>query len=192
MTTTARPQQGPPGGRSSRVLVAAGGCVAVAVALATLLGSLLGGRPAALGALVGGAIALGFFLFGSSVVNAATRIAPQAALLIALMTYTLQVVLVAVVFYAVDSSGAVGGTISGSWLAGGVVVATVAWTVGQLVFSSRARIPVYDIELPGSGGAETGQNPAQNSVQYPSGRTPDNGPQHRPEAQSHAREAGAS
>jgi ATP synthase protein I len=88
------------------------------------------------------------------------------------MTYTLQVVLVAVVFYAVDSSGAVGGTISGSWLAGGVVVATVAWTVGQLVFSSRARVPVYDIELPGAHPNDT------------SGGAPGSG--------SHAREAGAS
>ena len=172
MTTTARPQQGPPGGRTSRVLVAAGLCVVAAVALATLLGWLLDDRPGGLGALVGGAIALGFFLFGSSVVNAATRMAPQAALLIAMTTYTLQVVLVAVVFYALDSSGAVGDTIAGGWLAGGVVAATVAWTVGQLVFSSRARVPVYDIELPAG--------------------TPDNGSQQRPVAGSHAREAGAS
>lgn len=148
MSTTARPSQGQPRGRTPRVLLVAGGCVVVAVALATVLGGLLSGRPAALGALVGGSVALGFFLFGSMVVAAATRMAPQAALVVALMTYTLQVALVALVFLALGSSGAVGSTLSGGWLAGGVVVATLAWTLAQLVATSRARIPVYDIDLP--------------------------------------------
>jgi ATP synthase protein I len=181
MTTTARSPQGRPGGRTSRVLVAAGLSVLVAVALAALLGALLDGRPAALGALVGGAVALGFFLFGSSVVNAATRMAPEAALLIALTTYALQVVLVAVVFVGIDRSGAVGDSLSGGWLVGGLVAATVAWTAGQLVFSSRARVPVYDVELPSSG-------PSAAPFTDPTDTTPD----HRPAAGSHGREAGAS
>ena len=146
MTTTARPRHGHPGGVASRVLVPAGLGVVAAVAAVSVLGGLLHGRPAALGALVGGAIALCFLLFGSLVVSAATRMAPEAALLMALMTYALQVALVAVVFVALGSSGAVGTTFAAGWLAGGVVAATVAWTVGQLVFSSRARVPVYDIE----------------------------------------------
>jgi ATP synthase protein I len=167
--------------------MAAGLCAVVAVALATLVGGLVDGRPGALGALVGGAIALGFFLFGSSVVNAATRIAPQASLLMALMTYTLQVALVAAVFVALQSSGVVGDTLAGGWLAGGVVAATVAWTLGQLVFSSRARVPVYDIELPGTGAAN-----AESPVRHPRPDAPDTGVEDGPDDGSHAREAGAS
>ncbi len=147
MTTTARPQ-GPLRGRTPRVLLAAGLGVGAAVVVATVLGGLLAGRPGALGALVGGSIALCFFLFGSLVVGAATRMAPQAALVVALTTYTLQVALVALVFVALGSSDAVGTTLSGGWLAGGVVAATVAWTLGQLVATGRARVPVYDIDLP--------------------------------------------
>jgi ATP synthase protein I len=73
--------------------------------------------------------------------------------MMALMTYTFQVALVLLVFLAVSRSGAIGTTLFPGWLAGGVVAATVAWTVGQLVASARARIPVYDIELPGPAGS---------------------------------------
>lgn len=156
MTTTASPGRGPTGARTPRVLLVASGCVAASVVIATVLGAVIAGGPAALGALLGGAIALGFFAFGSLVVAAATKMAPEASLLVALMTYTLQVVLVAGVFVAIGASGVVGDEISGGWLAGGVVAATVAWTVGQLVASSRARIPVYDVDLPDSRAREAG------------------------------------
>ncbi|MCW2808744.1 MAG: putative synthase protein [Marmoricola sp.] len=153
MTTTARPAPGQPRVRTPRVLLVAAVCVVTAVVLTSVVGFVGVGSAAGLGALVGGAIAAGFFLFGSVVVNAATRIAPQAALMMALMTYTFQVTLVLLVFLAVSRSGAIGTTLSSGWLAGGVVAATVAWTVGQLVASARARIPVYDIELPGPAGS---------------------------------------
>jgi ATP synthase protein I len=144
MTTTTRPQR-----KAPRVLLAAGLCVAVVVALTVVAGGLIEGRAGALGALVGGSIALCFFLFGSLVVAAATRRAPEASMLVALTTYALQVVLVAAAFSALGASGLVGSSLSAGWLAGGVVTATVAWTVGQLVASGRARVPVYDIDLPG-------------------------------------------
>lgn len=148
MTTTARPAPGQPRGRTPQVLMVAGMCVAGAVAFTTLVAALTGDRADALGALVGGSMALCFFLFGSLVVEMVTRKAPQLAMLMALLTYTLQVVLVALVFFALTSSGAVGTTLSGGWLAGGVVAAALAWTAGQLVASMRARIPAYDIDLP--------------------------------------------
>jgi ATP synthase protein I len=149
MTTTARPATGPTPRGTSQVLVAAGLCVAAAVALTTLAGGLVAGSTGALGALAGGSMALCFFLFGSLVVETATRVAPRTAIVVALMTYTLQVALVALIFVVLTSSGAVGSTLSAGWLAGGVIVATVAWTVGQLVASARARVLAYDIELPG-------------------------------------------
>jgi ATP synthase protein I len=119
-------------------------------------GGLVAGSTGALGALVGGSIALCFFMFGSLVVESATRMAPQTAIVVALMTYTLQVALVAAAFALLTSTGAVGTTLSGGWIAGGVIVATVTWTLAQLVASARARIPAYDIDLPGSSKASSG------------------------------------
>ena len=159
MLSTARPSRGSRE-RTPRVLLVAGASVVVAVALTVLIGGLVAGSPAADGALVGGAIALGFFLFGSTVVSAATRIAPQAAMLVALMTYALQVVLVALVFVLIAESGALGGTLAAAWLAGGLIVATLAWTAGQLVATLRSRIPAYDIELPTPGEVRSGPSEA--------------------------------
>ncbi len=147
MSTTAPPGRGQPRG-TPRVLAVAGVSVAAAVVAVAIVGGLTTDSAAARGALVGGAIALGFFLFGSAVVGAATRIVPEAALLMAVMTYTLQVALVALVFAVLSNSGVVGTSLTPGWIAAGVIVATIAWTVGQLVATARARIPVYDIELP--------------------------------------------
>ncbi len=168
MPTTARPAPGQPRVRTPRVLVVAGLCVAGAVAVSTAAAALTGDRADALGALVGGSIALCFFLFGSLVVETAIRIAPQAAMLMALVTYTLQVLLVAVAFVLLTSSGALDTTLSSGWLAGGVVAATLAWTAGQLVSTVRTRIPVYDVDLPGASRADDesapGARPRANEV----------------------------
>lgn len=126
----------------------AGACVLVVVLLTAVAGFLAEGSPGALGALIGGSVALVFFLGGSLVVNAATRLAPQASILIALMTLLLQVALIAAVFIGLDASSAVGSTISAGWIAGGVIAAAAAWIVGQLYASAKARIPAYDIDLP--------------------------------------------
>ncbi len=146
MTSTARPTGNRE--RSSRVLVLAGAGVVLVVPATAVVGGLVSGAPAARGALVGGVIALAFFLFGSLVVNTATRHAPQQALLVALTTYTLQVVLVAAVFVALSASDALDASLAAGWVATGVIAATGAWMLGQLVGSARARVPAYDIDLP--------------------------------------------
>jgi len=148
MTTTERSLPGSTQTRNLRVLVVAGACVAVAVLVTALVGWLVGGSAAALGALVGGGAALGFFLLGSLTVTAAARVAPQASMLVALLTFVLQVAAVAWVFSAISRSGMLGDELSEGWLATGVVVAAVAWMVAQLYGATRARIPAYDLDLP--------------------------------------------
>ena len=150
MTTTARPVPGPPRVRTPRVLLVAGACVATVVAVATGVGALVDGAPGALGALLGGLIALVLFLFGSGVVIAATRAVPHAAMLFAVMTFALQVALVALVFTAVGGSAWFAEHVSDGWLAGGVIVAALTWIVGHMFASAKARVPVYDIDLPGA------------------------------------------
>lgn len=148
MTTTARPGPSRP---ARGVLAVSIGCVVVAVLLTAGVAAIVADTAAWAGALVGGALALSFFAVGSAVVGAATRLAPQTALLVALLTYALQVAVVALVFAALVSSGALEETLSRGWLAGAVALATVAWTAGQLVGSARARVPAYDVpDAPGA------------------------------------------
>lgn len=149
MTTTARPAMGQPRRGTYQVLLVAGLSVVVVVALTTLVAALVSGSDGALGALVGGLMTFGFVVFGSFVVETATRVAPQTAMMMALLTYTLQVSLVALLFVVLTSSGLVGTSLSAGWLAVGVVGATVAWTLAQLLAASRARILAYDSDLPG-------------------------------------------
>ncbi len=149
MTTTARPGTGQRRGTTPRVLLTAGASVLVVVLALSLVGSLASGSAAGLGAAVGGGLALFFLLFGSVNVYVLTSLAPQMSMLVALMTFTLQVLLVVAVFYALDASGAVGETLAAGWVATGVVTAAVTWILAQLVASARARVPAYDIDLPG-------------------------------------------
>ncbi len=157
MTPTSHPARSR--GRTPAVLVQAVVWVVVAAVVTCVAGGVVDGSAGARGAAVGGLISLVFFGFGSLVVNTATRLAPEAAMVVALTSYALQVALVAVAFAVIKASGALGDTLSAGWVAGGVVAATIAWTIGQLTATARSRVPVYDIDLPGA--AETG--PAQRS-----------------------------
>ena len=91
-------------GRRPAVLVQAVVWVVVVATVTTVAGGLLDGSSGARGAAVGGLISLTFFTFGSVVVNMATRLAPEAAMVVALTTYTLQVVLVVIAFALIRAS----------------------------------------------------------------------------------------
>jgi len=155
MTTTARPGPGQHRGTTPRVLLTAGASVLLVVLALSLVAALVAGSAGGLGAAAGGGLALFFLLFGSVTVYVMTALAPQMSMLVALMTFTLQVLLVAAVFYALDASGAVGETLTAGWVATGVVTAAAAWVVAQLVASARARVPAYDIDLPGESHASS-------------------------------------
>ena len=69
-----------------------------------------------------------------------------ATLVIALLTYTLQVVAMALAFAALQRSGLLDDALDRGWLAGTVIVGTFGWLVAQIVLATRARIPVYELE----------------------------------------------
>jgi ATP synthase protein I len=118
--------------------------IALAV-VAALLAALLSGGPAALGASIGFAMVLAFFGLGALTMDVVATVSPGASLLVALLTYTLQVVAVGVVFLALDASDALGSTVHAGWLAGSVIVATLGWLVAQTVAATRSRQPIYDL-----------------------------------------------
>jgi ATP synthase protein I len=129
----------------SSVLTRAAMASMVLGVVAVVAGSLVEGAPAAYGAAIGALIVLGVFGFGSFVVNTVAALMPTAALLVALLTYTLQVVAMGLVFVALSGSGLLGDTLDREWLAATVIAGTLVWVVCQIVLTMRARIAIYDL-----------------------------------------------
>jgi ATP synthase protein I len=127
------------------VLLGAAAATGLLGLAAVALGALTSGSPAALGATIGLVLVVCVFGFGSLVVNAVAAVMPTAALLVALLTYTLQVVAMAVVFVALSRSGLLDDAVDRRWLGGTVIAGTMAWLVGQLLLATRRRIPAYDL-----------------------------------------------
>lgn len=143
MKTTATPRVTRAGGASA--LLGAGLVVAALGAAAVLLGALVSGSAAAYGALVGTLLVLAVLGLGSMVVSVIAGVMPTAALLVALLTYTLQVVLMGLLLAVLAESGALGAALDAEWLGGTVIAGTVLWLASQIVLTTRLRIPVYDL-----------------------------------------------
>ena len=79
-----------------------------------------------------------FFSFGAVSVNLVATVAPRASMLVALMTYTLQVLMLALVLVAVSRSGASPETLDVRWLAGAVIAGTLVWMGALLVGTARS------------------------------------------------------
>lgn len=127
------------------------GSLVVATAASVVLGlvlvalaALLAGAPSAYGALVGTAVAVVVFAFGSFAVDAVARVLPAASLLVAMVTYTLQVVVMALVFVSINRAGLLEETLDRGWLGGAIIACAVVWSAVQLRTATTARIPLYE------------------------------------------------
>jgi ATP synthase protein I len=145
-----------PGVRGAALAVLAVGLVAVATA------ALISTSAAVLGAAIGALMVLVFFAFGAVTVNAVASVMPAASLLVALLTYTLEVVALALVFVGLSSSGLLDDEVDRTWLGLTAIASTLAWTTAQIIGAVRARQPAYDL-------------PAADA---PSGATPGGGERH--------------
>jgi ATP synthase protein I len=76
---------------------------------------------------------------------------PAASLLVALLTYTLQVLAMGLAFAAISRSGALDESLDRAWLAAAVIAGTAGWLVLQIVLATRVRIPVYELRSAGHG-----------------------------------------
>lgn len=149
MTTETR---NAPRDRGTVALVRTAAATLVVGLLVALVGALTSGSAAAYGALVGTLLVVGVFGFGTFAVNAVASLMPSAALMFALLTYTLQVLAMGLVFAALSGSGLLDETISREWLGGTVIVGTMAWLTVQVVLSTSRRIPIYDLPAHQGGG----------------------------------------
>jgi ATP synthase protein I len=93
--------------------------------------------PQLVGALAGTGLVAGFFLFGMVNAALAATFAPRAALAMALLTYTMQVVALGLLLIAVTRSGLTPGTLDVRWLGGTVIVGALGWTVALVVDALR-------------------------------------------------------
>lgn len=139
MTTKTAPEQ-----RTPRVLLAGVLWVLGSTAAAAVAAALSRGSTETLSALLGGGIVLVFFGFGAVVVGASAQLAPQTALLVAMVTYTFQVVLVALVFAALTKADAFDSDLDAGWLAGALIAGTFAWMAGQLIATVRSPIAPWE------------------------------------------------
>lgn len=136
MTTTDRPPAPVlprlPGQRAALALSALVGAAAAGGAV------LVHGPGAeASGALVGAAIVAGFFLLGSLTTGFVAQHAPRLSLVVALLTYSLQVLLLAVVLVAVNGSESAQEALDQQWLGMTVLAGTLAWTAALVTAAAR-------------------------------------------------------
>lgn len=138
-------------GTGVRVVGLGAASLAVVVGGVALVGvlALADGRAAASGAGVGALVVLVFFGFGALSVNLVAAWAPRASLLFALMTYTLQVLLLAAFLVWVAGSGLVPDRLDARWLGGTVIGATIVWMGALLVASLRSSAGTHGGETAG-------------------------------------------
>lgn len=125
-------------------LVGAMASGAVAVLVLVVVASVTDGRAGVVGAAAGGVLTLVVFAAGIAMVSSVARLMPSASMLVALMTYTLQLLVLALCVGAIEGAGVTDETLSRGWFAAGVIVVTLLWLTGQLVAATRQRIPLYD------------------------------------------------
>lgn len=130
--------------RTHRVVTRAALVAAGAAAGLVLVAALVSGESAALGAAVGGVIAVGVFAFGSFAVEAVARLMPAASLLFAMVTYTFQVAAMALVFVALNTSGLLDDEIDSTWVGIAIIVGAFVWMTVQILLATTARIPAFE------------------------------------------------
>jgi ATP synthase protein I len=135
-------------GRS--VLLGAAGAALVAGLAMALAAWLLADATAVRSVLASTLLVVVVIGFGVFVLNTVASVMPGATVLVALVTYALQLVVMAAVVLQLVRSGMMADTLDRRWFGGGVAVATLAWMVAQIVAATRARIPVYDLPEAGA------------------------------------------
>lgn len=153
--TTAPPSPKVAGLRAGILLTALVGAVAATIA------ALTGGAAEVTGALVGTVLVGGFFVLGALGTSLAAAYAPATSLLVALLTYTLQVVLLGLVYLGLSRSGVLGDSVDGGWLGAVVIAGTLCWMGTLVLAATRARIPVYELGGPAASGPAEEQSVEQ-------------------------------
>jgi ATP synthase protein I len=142
MTTESRRLPRNPG---SVVLVRSSLGLLGAVAVLAAVAFVVAGEDAFATVLTGGVVSALVLAFGSWAVHLVAAAMPSASLMVALMTYGLQVAALTAFMALVSDSPEWGKSLIPGWFGAFVITCVVVWVVLQVVFATRARIPVYDL-----------------------------------------------
>lgn len=111
---------------------------ALLAVVAALVAGLTSGAPAVRGVVVGACLVAALFALGSVVVQAVATLSPSLSLLVALLTYVLQLLILVVALTALERSGLLGPRLDRSWTGGTIIAATLLWSAA-LVHSATRR-----------------------------------------------------
>ena len=125
--------------RAALVPSVCGGTVCGLVFLAT------DGSAGAAGSVMGAVLVIAFFCLGRLVLEAMRVTDAWVYLVIALLTYGLQVVALLALFAAFQRNPSWETSVSPTALGVTVIVCTVVWTTGLVIASRRERTPLYDL-----------------------------------------------
>ncbi len=124
------------------------GSVALSLVAAGVLaaaGGVFGGAAGARGAAAGALATLLTFGWGIYVVSVVAKVLPSASMMVALLTYALQLMLMAVFAVAMMRASDGGDFLAHGWIAAGVVTIAVVWIAAQVVWTVRLRTLAYDL-----------------------------------------------
>lgn len=127
-----------------RVLLVAAAAGVLAVLLVAAFAAVTDGATAAVGAMVGGGAAVVVFAVGTTTVHLVSEVLPGASLLVALLTYALQLVALMALVAALAGTEVAASDAARTWFAVALITATFAWLAAQVWQATRARIPAYE------------------------------------------------
>lgn len=127
------------------LLLSSGAVALVLGVLVAVMGWWVQGAAAGLGALVGAGLVVAVCGGGALLVNAVAGAMPSASLMVALLSYALQVMVLLAAFVALERSGLLDGSLDRTWVGTTAIGATLAWLVAHVLLTFRTRIPTYDL-----------------------------------------------
>ena len=143
--TTATSSSTAPRSAAATMLRAGLGAGLVVAVVAGLVSFTLTGLPGLAGSLAGSALVAVFFATSFGVLDRTRRLDPALTLIIALGLYVGKVLALLVVLLLLSASGALGGPLDRASMAVTIIVATLTWSVVEVVAAVRHREPMYDL-----------------------------------------------
>lgn len=140
LLVTTPPTESPPRSRPTLRLAGAPWAAAVtglAGVVASGAAGLAAGPDQGRSVLLGTALVCGFFLFGALNTGLAAAFAPNLSLVVALLTYTVQIVVLGLVLVWVRRSDPAPAGLDLAWVGGTVVAGTLLWTVALVLRALR-------------------------------------------------------
>lgn len=96
-------------------------------------------------ALAGALLASAFFATGQVVLHVLRSVPPATLLLVALLTYVLQVVVLLAVYASFVRDAGPGSAFSATAFGVAIIASTAVWIVGLIRVAKRERIPLYQL-----------------------------------------------